>query len=143
MMHRQKVELREEASAMVPGTRPPVLHLGIGLMSSSLSLICTCQQSALSMVSLAQKCHGAVVRRYEQVGNAVCPLVAAALGRCLAKAAIGASPHGFAVIPIRDKHMEQVPAFFECCITLDHLMWVAAVAYDPARICVPPCTDDT
>ena len=52
--------------------------------------------------------HGAIVVRYQQLGNAVCPLVAAALGRCLAKAAVGASPHGAAVIPVRDEHMEQV-----------------------------------
>ena len=43
-----------------------------------------------------------------QVGNAVAPPVAAALGRCLLKAAVGTSPVGEPVISVPDLAYEEV-----------------------------------
>lgn len=43
-----------------------------------------------------------------QMGNAVSPVVAGALGRCLAKAAAATSPPGQAVIPVPDPVVEAV-----------------------------------
>ena len=43
-----------------------------------------------------------------QMGNAVSPVVAGALGRCLAKAAAAASPAGEAVISVPDPVAEAV-----------------------------------
>ena len=48
---------------------------------------------------------------YVQMGNAVCPQVAAALGRCLALAAVGGVPAGQAVVDERDQAYDQVRAW--------------------------------
>ena len=45
------------------------------------------------------------------MGNAVSPVVAGALGRCLAKAAAAASPAGEAVISVPDPVAEAVSHF--------------------------------
>lgn len=44
------------------------------------------------------------------MGNAVCPMVASALGRCLALAAVGAAPHDVeqAVVPVPDPEYAEV-----------------------------------
>jgi len=49
-----------------------------------------------------------VKQRYQQMGNAVSPAVAAALGRCLALAAIGESPPGEPVIAVPDPQYEEL-----------------------------------
>lgn len=46
--------------------------------------------------------------RYQQLGNAVCPLVANALGRCLALAARGKLPIGAHVVKMPDPEFEEV-----------------------------------
>lgn len=48
--------------------------------------------------------------RYQQMGNAVCPMVASALGRCLALAAVGEAPESLeqAVVPVPDPDFVQV-----------------------------------
>lgn len=47
------------------------------------------------------------------MGNAVCPMVASALGRCLALAAVGEAPLSLeqAVVPVPDPEFDQVTAF--------------------------------
>ena len=42
--------------------------------------------------------------RYQQMGNAVCPMVASALGRCLALAVVGKAPESLeqAVVSVPD-----------------------------------------
>lgn len=42
------------------------------------------------------------------IGNAVCPAVASALGRCLALAAVGESPVGQEFITVPDQEYEEV-----------------------------------
>ena len=42
------------------------------------------------------------------MGNAVCPMVAAALGRCLALAAQGTSPEGQPIVGVRFERLDQV-----------------------------------
>ncbi|KIY93940.1 DNA (cytosine-5)-methyltransferase CMT3 [Monoraphidium neglectum] len=49
-------------------------------------------------------------QRYLQMGNAVAPPVAAALGRCLLLAAAGAAPAGAAVVAVADEDYEAVVA---------------------------------
>lgn len=44
----------------------------------------------------------------QQMGNAVCPQVAAALGRCLALAALHASPPGKMLLAVPDKEYDEV-----------------------------------
>lgn len=48
--------------------------------------------------------------RYQQMGNAVCPMVASALGRCLALAVVGAVPDSLeqAVVSVPDPAFVQV-----------------------------------
>ena len=49
-----------------------------------------------------------VKQRYQQMGNAVSPAVAAALGRCLALAAVGDSPPGEPLISVPDPQYEEM-----------------------------------
>lgn len=51
-----------------------------------------------------------LICRYQQMGNAVCPMVASALGRCLALAAVGAAPESLeqAVVSVPDPAFVQV-----------------------------------
>ena len=49
-----------------------------------------------------------VTERYQQMGNAVSPLVATALGRCLVLAAGGRSMGGAAVVPVPDPELAEV-----------------------------------
>ena len=49
-----------------------------------------------------------LVQRYQMIGNAVCPAVAAALGRCLALAAVGESPPGQEFISVPDEEYDEV-----------------------------------
>ncbi|KAH7617097.1 putative DNA (cytosine-5)-methyltransferase 1 [Nannochloris sp. 'desiccata'] len=51
-----------------------------------------------------------IKQRYQQMGNAVSPAVAAALGRCLALAAVGESPPGEPVIAVPDLQYEETVA---------------------------------
>ena len=46
--------------------------------------------------------------RYQQLGNAVSPLVADALGRCLAQAAVGKAPMGAFVICSPSPELDRV-----------------------------------
>ena len=50
------------------------------------------------------------------MGNAVCPMVASALGRCLALAALGTAPESLdqAVIAIPDPDFEKVQQQAQC-----------------------------
>ena len=48
-----------------------------------------------------------VVERYQQMSNAVSPLVAAALGRCLVLAAEGRAMGGAAVVPVPDPELAE------------------------------------
>ena len=49
-----------------------------------------------------------VTERYQQMGNAVSPLVATALGRCLVLAAGGRPLGGAAVVPVPDPELAEV-----------------------------------
>ncbi len=49
-----------------------------------------------------------LTERYQQMGNAVCPLVADALGRCLALAARGKCPPSEFVLSVPSAEYEQV-----------------------------------
>ena len=49
-----------------------------------------------------------VTHRYQQLGNAVCPLVAEALGRCLALAAAGKAPSGVFVVSVPNEEYDEV-----------------------------------
>jgi len=51
-----------------------------------------------------------LTQRYQQLGNAVSPMVADALGRCLATAAVGAAPVGAFVIPAPNPEFQRVSA---------------------------------
>ena len=48
-----------------------------------------------------------VTHRYQQLGNAVCPLVAEALGRCLALAAAGKAPSGAFVVSVPNEEYDE------------------------------------
>lgn len=48
-----------------------------------------------------------VAERYQQMGNAVSPLVATALGRCLVLAAVGRPMGGAAVVPVPDPELAE------------------------------------
>lgn len=50
-------------------------------------------------------------QRYQQMGNAVSPAVAAALGRVLALAALGESPPGQPVVAVPDAEYDQVGSY--------------------------------
>ncbi len=52
--------------------------------------------------------HNSLVMRYQQLGNAVSPLVADALGRCLAQAAVGKAPVGAFVISTPCPELDRV-----------------------------------
>ncbi len=49
-----------------------------------------------------------VTHRYQQLGNAVCPLVAEALGRCLALAAAGKAPSGVFIVSVPNEEYDEV-----------------------------------
>jgi hypothetical protein len=49
-----------------------------------------------------------LTERYQQLGNAVCPLVADALGRCLALAARGRLPVGQHIVSVPNPEFEEV-----------------------------------
>ena len=49
-----------------------------------------------------------VTHRYQQLGNAVCPLVAEALGRCLALAAAGKAPSDAFVVSVPNEEYDEV-----------------------------------
>ena len=69
------------------------------LQSCCIQALCWCEASELF-----------VLVRYQQMGNAVCPMVASALGRCLALAAVGEAPESLeqAVVPVPDPDFVQV-----------------------------------
>lgn len=52
--------------------------------------------------------HNSLGIRYQQLGNAVSPLVADALGRCLAQAAVGKAPVGAFVISTPSPELDRV-----------------------------------
>ena len=52
--------------------------------------------------------HNSLTQRYQQLGNAVSPLVADALGRCLATAAVGKAPVGAFVITAPSPELDRV-----------------------------------
>ena len=52
--------------------------------------------------------HNSLTQRYQQLGNAVSPLVADALGRCLATAAVGKAPVGAFVISAPSAELDRV-----------------------------------
>lgn len=68
--------------------------------------------------------NNSLTSRYQQLGNAVCPMVAEALGRCLAQAALGEAPVGGFVVTTPNLEFDRVrpPAF------LFNNMAVAALA---------------
>ena len=50
------------------------------------------------------------------MGNAVCPMVASALGRCLALAVVGAAPESLeqAVVSLPDPAFVEVASYIQC-----------------------------
>ena len=83
--------------------------------------------------------------RYTQVGNAVCPQVASALGRCLAKAAVGAVPAGCAVMDLRDPAYEEVSSPllpWSCVASVITALHPAWAGQHMARTCQPVLADD-
>lgn len=52
--------------------------------------------------------NNSLTARYQQLGNAVCPLVADALGRCLALAALGQAPVDSFVVTVPGKEHHAV-----------------------------------
>ena len=84
------------------------------------------------------KAHMESCCRYTQVGNAVCPQVASALGRCLAKAAVGAVPAGCAVMDLRDPAYEEVSSVslpLSCVASLLTALHPAWAGQHMARTC--------
>lgn len=61
--------------------------------------------------------------RYQQMGNAVCPMVASALGRCLALAALGEGPTSVdeAVVAVPDLDYLRVSGRLQSQQTCSHV----------------------
>ncbi|PRW44284.1 DNA (cytosine-5)-methyltransferase CMT1 isoform A [Chlorella sorokiniana] len=67
-------------------------------------------------------------QRYQQMGNAVCPQVASALGRCLALAALHETPQGAMLLSVPDPEYDEMAAAWEELVAEDPTLNLAFYA---------------
>jgi hypothetical protein len=75
----------------------------------------------------------------QQMGNAVCPQVAAALGRCLATAALHEAPPGQMLVPVPDAEYDTVRLRFSSFFLLFPLLRKKLYTWNALRTLVVRC----